>query len=131
MQDKLRSLLNNAYSPYFNYPVAAIVVMKDNKEFEGVNVETSSPSAGICAERNAIYSAFAKGYTKGDIKEINVMSKQEDFCYPCFICRQAISDFCTEDVTINSYTYSGQINSLKVSELCPHPFNENNLEEER
>ena len=131
MQEKLRKLLEKSYSPYFNYPVASVVVMKDGKEFYGVNVETSSPSAGICAERNAIYSAFTEGYTKGEIKEINVMSKTEDFCYPCFICRQAISDFCDENVCVNSYTYSGNKNSLKVSDLCSHPFNDNDLQGEK
>ena len=53
MEEKLRSLLNNSYTPYYKYPVASVIVMKDGCEFYGVNVETSSPQAGICAERNA------------------------------------------------------------------------------
>lgn len=127
MIEKLQNLLEKSYSPYFHYPVAAIVVMKDGKEFLGVNVETSSPAAGICAERNALYSAITAGYKKGDIKEINIMSKTEDDCWPCFICRHAINDLCDIDTKIISYTYSGKSNVHTVSELCPYPFGENNL----
>ena len=127
MQEKLRNLLNYSYTPYYQYPVSAIVVMKDGREFSGVNVETSSPAAGICAERNAIYSAIACGYQKGDIKEIHVMSRTEDDCFPCFICRHAISDLCDRDVTIFSHTFTNRIVSHTVEELCPYPFGDDNM----
>ena len=127
MDEKLKKLLDNSYTPYYKYPVASIVVMKDGKEFSGVNVETSSPAAGICAERNAIYSAITFGYGKGDIKEIHIMSKTEDDCFPCFICRHAISDLCDKDVMVYSHTYSGRIVSHTVSELCPYPFGDDNM----
>lgn len=128
MKEKLQNLLNNSYTPYYKYPVAAIVVMKDGVEFSGVNVETSSPAAGICAERNAIYSAITSGYTKGDIKEIHIMSKTEDDCFPCFICRHALSDFCDGDVKVFSHTYSDdRIVIHTVLELCPYPFTDDNM----
>ena len=127
MDEKLKKLLDNSYTPYYKYPVASIVVMKDGKEFSGVNVETSSPAAGICAERNAIYSAITFGYGKGDIKEIHIMSKTEDDCFPCFICRHAISDLCDKDVMVYSHTYSGRIVSHTVCELCPYPFGDDNM----
>ena len=127
MEDKLRKLLNYSYTPYYNYPVACIIVMKDGTEFEGVNVETSSPASGICAERNAIYSSITKGYKKGDIKEIHVMSKTEDDCWPCFICRHAISDLCESTVPVYSHTYSNRIEKRTVKELCPYPFSDDNM----
>ena len=64
MKDKLIKLLDNAYSPYSKYRVAAIVLMKDGKEFYGVNVENASYGATICAERSAIVSAISNGYKK-------------------------------------------------------------------
>lgn len=51
MREKLVSLLENSYSPYSHFRVAAIVVMKDGSEFRGVNVENASYGATICAER--------------------------------------------------------------------------------
>ena len=127
MNEKLKKLLNNSYSPYFHYPVSAVIVMNDGKEYSGVNVETSSPSAGICAERNALYSAIADGYKKGDVKEIHVMSKTEQDCWPCFICRHAISDLCSTETVVYSHTYSGRVESHTVKELCPFPFGDDNL----
>ena len=129
MEEKLRKLLNNSYTPYYKYPVSSIIIMKDGTTFNGVNVETSSPASGICAERNALYSAIAAGYTKGDIKEIHVMSKTEDDCWPCFICRHAISDFCDKETKIYSHTYNNRIVSHTVEELCPYPFGNDNLKE--
>ncbi len=127
MKEKLQKLLNYSYTPYYHYPVASVVVMKDGTEFSGVNVETSSPASGICAERNAIYSAISCGYGKGDIREIHVMSRTEDECFPCFICRHAISDFCEKDVVVYSHTYSNKIVSHTVGELCPYPFGDENM----
>jgi cytidine deaminase len=127
MNEKLRTLLDNAYTPYFKYPVAAVIVMKDGKEFKGVNVEISSPTAGICAERNALYSAIAEGYSKGSVEEIHIMSKTEDDCYPCFICRQALNDLCDRNTMVVSHTYSGKLATHTIEELCPYPFGKDNL----
>lgn len=73
MIEKLRELLKNSYSPYSNFAVSAIAVMKDGKEFNGTNVENASYGAGICAERSAILSAISNGYKKYDFKELNIM----------------------------------------------------------
>ncbi len=130
MQEKLRNLLNNSYTPYYKYPVSCVIVMNDGREFSGVNVETSSPASGICAERNAIYSSITEGYGKGSIKEIHVMSKTENECWPCFICRHAISDLCKKDTIVYSHTYSGKIASHTVAELCPYPFDDDSMKEQ-
>lgn len=127
MKEKLRNLLENSYTPYYKYPVAAVVVMKDGKEFSGVNVETSSQGAGVCAERNALYSAITCGYKKGDVKEIHIMSKTEDDCFPCFICRHALSDLCDKDVKVTSHTYNNRTVSHTIEELCPYPFGDDNM----
>ena len=65
MKEKLLNLHKNSYSPYSNFPVSAIVVTKDGREFSGVNVEDASYRAGACAERVAIFSALASGVKKG------------------------------------------------------------------
>ena len=128
IEEKLRKLLNNSHTPYYNYPVSAVVIMKDGEEFSGVNIETSSPAAGICAERNAIYSAITNGYKKNDIKELHIMSKTDTDCWPCFICRQAINDFCDDEVKIISHTYSNKTTTKTKKELCPYPFSDENME---
>lgn len=130
MKEKLQKLLNNSYTPYYKYPVSSIIIMKDGTEFSGVNVETSSPAAGICAERNALYSAIAAGYKKGNVKEIHVMSKTEDDCFPCFICRHALNDLCDKETPIISHNYSDtRVVIHKLEELCPYPFSDDNMKE--
>ena len=100
--------------------------MKDGREFCGVNVENASYGAGICAERNAIIGAIANGYKKGDFKELHVMCDSDKLGTPCFICRQVISEFFKNDSKVVIYSRKNT-KSFKVSDLCPHPFTEENL----
>ena len=127
MKEKLQKLLANSYTPYYKYPVASIIVMKDGREFSGVIVETSSPASGICAERNALFSAITNGYKKGSVREIHIMSRTEEDCFPCFICRQALSDFCDKNVEVISHTYNDKISKHTIKELCPYPFSDDNM----
>jgi len=124
MKEKLNEIISNAYSPYYNFKVAAAVVMKDNKVFYGVNVETASPASGICAERNAIYQAVTNGYKKGDFKEIHVLLEKGDGT-PCFICRQTLVEFFEKDA--NVYCYGISEKKYSIDELCPYPFEKDNL----
>lgn len=69
MKEKLLELLNNSYSPYSKFRVAAITLMKDGTEFNGVNVENASYGGAICAERSAIVSAISAGYKNMILKK--------------------------------------------------------------
>jgi len=126
MKEKLISLLSKSYSPYSNYPVAAILITKDLKEFSGVNVENASYGATICAERNAIFSAVTAGYKKNDFKELYVMVKGE-IATPCSICRQVMTEFFEDDMNIICMNELGSERIYKVSDLIPSPFNEDSL----
>jgi len=127
MKEKLINLLNNSYSPYSKFRVAAIAVMKDGREFNGINVENASYGATICAERVAITSAIAAGYKKNDFEELYVMCDNEKIGTCCFICRQVISEFFEESKKITMMTPDGQVLIKTVSDLCPYPFTEENL----
>ena len=127
MKEKLKKLLENAYAPYSNYQVACIVVMKDGKEFPGVNVENASYGATICAERNAITSAISNGYKKNDFESIYVMVNHEKIGTCCFICRQVISEFFDKDASIICMNKDDIEKEFKVSDFCPYPFDEENL----
>ena len=128
MFEKLFELANNSYSPYSKFRVAAIVVMNDGKEFNGVNVENASYGAAICAERSAIVSAVSNGYKKGDFKKLYVLcadSNKISTC--CFLCRQVISEFFDKESIITCYDKNGNFKEFKVSEMCPYPFDEDDL----
>lgn len=128
MKEELLELGEYSYSPYSHFRVAAIVVMKDGKKFRGVNVENASYGAAICAERSAILSAISTGYKKGDFKELHVMClDSKTISTPCFMCRQVISELFDKDVIVTLYNNSGETKQYKVSDLCPYPFDEDDL----
>ncbi|MDD2489865.1 MAG: cytidine deaminase [Bacilli bacterium] len=127
MQQELKELLNNAYAPYSNYQVAAIIKMKDGKTFPGVNVENASYGATICAERNAINSAISHGYKKGDFEVLYLMNSSNKIGFPCFICRQTFSEFFDLDMDVIMYTKDGQEQKLKVKDLVINPFTSDSL----
>ena len=126
MKENLEELLKNSKSKYFNYPVAAILECTDGSLYNGVNVETSSPQAGICAERCAIYSAIADGKDINDFKRIHLMAKSNKEITPCFICRQTLIDYCNKDVEIICY-FKDKTSIKTVEELCVFAFSGEDL----
>lgn len=127
MKEKLIKLLNNSYSPYSKYRVASVVVMKDGKEFNGVNVENASYGGCICAERSAIVSAISNGYKKNDFDKLYVMCDNDKIGMSCMICRQVIVEFFEKDRLIIAMNPKGEEIVKTVEELCPNPFSDEDL----
>ena len=128
MKEKLLNLANNSYSPYSKFRVATILVMKDGIEISGVNVENAAYGSSICSERSAIVSAISMGYKKGDFKELHCMCADSNrISTSCFGCRQVIQEFFDKDTPLYFYDKNGNVKEYKVNELCPYPFNEDDL----
>ena len=127
MKEELIKLLGLSYAPYSKFRVAAIVETRDHKFIPGVNVENASYGATICAERNAITTAVSMGYKKGDFKKIYIMVSGDKLSMPCFMCRQVITEFFDKDSEIVLVSRNGDVESHLVSELCPYPFDANDL----
>lgn len=128
MKDSLIKLIKNCKSRYFNFPVVAILECYDGTVFNGVNVETSTPQAGICAERCAIYSAIANGYDTKDFKALHIMAASCNIVYPCMICRQTLIDYCSLDLDIVLYDAdSADVVHITINELAPHAFSDEDL----
>ena len=127
MKEELQKLLSNSYAPYSNFNVATIVIMKDGTKFNGVNVENASYGAGVCAERSAILSAISSGYKKYDFKEMYVMTSGNKISTSCFLCRQVLSELFEKDVLIHFLNLEGEEKIYTVEELCPYPFDSEDL----
>ena len=127
MYNELKTLLNNSYSPYSNFRVAAILETNDGALFNGVNVENASYGAAICAERSAIVSAISSGYKKGDFKKLSIIVDSNKISFPCNICRQVFVEFFDDNMIIDCYDKNGNIKSLRVSDLCTYSFNYEDL----
>lgn len=89
----------NAYAPYSGFSVGAAVAFGSGNVYRGCNVESSSFGATNCAERTAVFAGVAAGEVKGGSRIVKVAvvgGKSEsdlDFCPPCGICLQVISEF--------------------------------------
>lgn len=127
MEENLKRLLKNSYSPYSGFKVASICLMKDGKSFGGVNVENASYGATICAERVAITTAIANGYKKGDFSKLYVMCDSERVSSSCFLCRQMISEFYDKESEVIFYSNDGDKETYLVKDLCPYPFGSSDL----
>lgn len=125
--EQLNEIIKNSSSKYYHYPVAAILECNDGTLFRGVNIETSSPASGICAERCAIFSAMAQGLRQEDFKRIYILNKTESNITPCFICRQALNDYCDSNLEIISYNNQGKTRKWLLKDLCVEAFEEDNL----
>lgn len=92
-----------SYSPYSSFAVGAALLCADGTIFTGANIESSSYSPTVCAERVAFFSAVFEG--KRDFLAIAVVggkagNKIDEFCAPCGVCRQVMSEFCNGDFEI-------------------------------
>lgn len=82
----------NSYSPYSKFKVGSAVLTKSGEVFTGCNVENSSYGLTMCAERNAIFQAVAKGHKR--FTAVAIVADGDAMPYPCGACRQVMSEFC-------------------------------------
>ena len=115
--------MKNAYSPYSEFCVGAALLTKKGKVCTGCNIENSSYSATNCAERTAFFSAVKNG--ERQFSAIAVVGgkkgRVENYCSPCGVCRQVMSEFCDKNFKI--YLYNGvEIKTYTLGELMPDAF---------
>ena len=88
-----------SYVPYSNFKVGAAILAENGTIYTGCNIENASYSPTNCAERTAIFKAVSEGVTK--FKKIAVVGgpngNLENYCPPCGVCRQVISEFADKD----------------------------------
>jgi cytidine deaminase len=112
----------NSYSPYSHFRVGAALLSADGRVFTGCNIENAAYSPTICAERTAIVKAVSEGIK--DFTAIAVVGGEgeiKDFCTPCGVCRQVLSEFCKADFEI--HTYNGkETKTYTLGELLPESF---------
>ena len=111
-----------AYAPYSNYKVGCALLASDGKVYTGINIENSAFTPTNCAERTAIFKAVSDGQTKFDAIAIcGGKADTIEFCTPCGVCRQVMSEFCSADFKV--YLTDGkEIKEYSFSSLFPLAF---------
>jgi cytidine deaminase len=121
--DAAMKVRENAYAPYSNFQVAAALLCADGEIITGINMESSSYGLSVCAERNTIATAVAKG-KKGFIA-MAVISRGG--VTPCGACRQVIFDICG-DIDIILGDENGEIqDTTTMKVLLPKAFSHKDL----
>lgn len=117
----------NAYAPYSGFTVGAALLCNDGKIYTGCNVENASYPVGACAERTAVLKAVSDGEQSfcaiaivgGNKDEQDVFSQ---YCTPCGMCRQLLSEFCNGDFIIISAISCEDYKIFTLNELLPFGF---------
>lgn len=119
---KRASLL--AIAPYSGFKVGAALLSKTGIIFTGCNIEVSSYSLTICAERVALFKALSEGEREFD--RMAIYAETENFCPPCGACRQVIWDF-ARDLTIVLINKKNEQREIKIADLYPDAFDDKYL----
>ncbi len=109
-----------AYVPFSHFRVGAALEAADGTIYTGCNVENSSFGATNCAERTAIFKAVSDGVR--EVRQLAVVSDDEDFCSPCGICRQVMAEFATPDFLVHLARPDGQYKSFTLEQILPEAF---------
>lgn len=113
---------SKALPTYSNFHVGAALLTESGKIYQGANIETSSYSLTICAERTAAFAAILDGHRK--FKAIALTGDTEDFLPPCGACRQVLADLCGTDLDVIFINSRNETKVVKLKELIPFSFSE-------
>lgn len=120
---RLKELLDQAVIPNSDFPVSALLFTSDGY-FEGVNVEVSDWSKGLCAERVVLAKANAAGVH--DFKRLEIHTKKGEFSSPCGACRQVIVEFLPFNDIILHHADGTSSEHLSL-DLLPYNFKSSSL----
>ena len=118
--DAARSFLPRAAAPYSRFRVAAALEDAAGEIHPGVNVESVSYGLTMCAERNALFGAMARG-AQG-FRRIAIVSSGSGPVVPCGACRQVLLEYAPDLVVILSGAGAEPVEEIPIRELLPRPF---------
>ena len=131
--EKAVKALENSYSPYSGFKVGVALLTKDGRVFVGCNIENASYTPTVCAERTAVFKAVSEG--KRTFAAIAVAGGREGAVdgssLPCGVCRQVLSEFCSQDFSVLIVEKEGKYREYRLDELLPHAFDLCNLHKTR
>ena len=127
----------SAWSIYSGFLVGAALLTKSKLVFTGCNIEFSSFSPTVCAERVALLKAVSEGEREFDGIVIvggranELKNSLSSFVAPCGVCRQSLSEFCDDSFRIILAKSLEETKIVTLGELFPmrFVFNPKNLHE--
>ena len=122
-------MTEKSYAPYSHFHVGAALLDKNGKIWTGCNVENAAYGPSNCAERTAVFKAVSEGVKKfqaiaiaGGAENSDGKVVIQDFCPPCGVCRQVLSEFCSKDFKIILVNGNSETKEFTLGELLPQSF---------
>ncbi|GAB6152603.1 cytidine deaminase [Desulfosporosinus burensis] len=119
LTNRAQAAYGQAYVPYSHYPVGSAALFSSGEIYSGCNVENASYGLTVCAERNAIFQAVARG--ERELKGIAIAVPTDVFPSPCGACRQVIREF-AEDCPVFLINGQGEMKVTSLKALLPEAF---------
>ncbi len=124
------SMRKMSYTPYSHFNVGAALLSKGGKIYTGCNIENASFTPTNCAERTAFFKAVSEG-----VKEFTAIAiaggpageNPIDYCPPCGVCRQVMSEFCTDSFEIILVKSETEYETFTLPEILPKRFGPKDL----
>ena len=122
-------MTKRSYAPYSHFHVGAALLDKSGKIWTGCNIENAAYGPSNCAERTAVFKAVSEGAR--EFEAIAIVGGPEDeagnpqiqdFCPPCGVCRQVLSEFCDRNFKIILANGKGEQKVFTLGELLPESF---------
>lgn len=124
MRSAAEGAAEKAYCPYSKFPVGAAILTEEHEIFVGCNVENASLGLTMCAERNAVFQAVAKGHRK--ILAVVIVTPTSSPAPPCGACRQVINEFGNQ-AEVFSFGKDGSVEYFRLNKLLPGAFEPDRL----
>ena len=122
-------MTEKSYAPYSHFHVGAALLDKNGKIWTGCNVENAAYGPSNCAERTAVFKAVSEGVKEfqaiaiaGGAENSDGKVVIQDFCPPCGVCRQVLSEFCSKDFKIILVNGKSETKEFTLGELLPESF---------
>ncbi len=126
---KAEDMLAFSYAPYSHFHVGAALLAKDGSVWTGCNIENAAYGPSNCAERTAVFKAVSEGCREfeaiaivGGAEDREGKAVIDDFCPPCGVCRQVLSEFCSKDFKIILANGRGEQKIFTLGQLLPESF---------
>lgn len=136
-ENEIKNLIRRAldmrlfsYTPYSHFNVGAALLAKNGEVYKGCNIENASYTPTNCAERTAFFKAVSEGVK--EFKAIAIVggeadAKELEYCPPCGVCRQVMSEFCTDEFIIILAKSEDEYKVYTLPEILPERFGPKDL----
>ncbi len=115
----VRDVAATAYVPASDFPVGAVLETTEGHLVPGVNVEHPDWARILCAERNALGTAWSYGHT--DPARLFLTCLKDEQGTPCGACRQLLAEL-TPEMTLWMDRHTNEADTAVPTDLLPGSF---------